>query len=136
MYEPVYSVEHSALYFSTEPIPSERVFSRGHNVFVCGALQNPVTISAVVGLEPAFAPAVASGYRRSVERIGGEDIPLMVPDEREPGNVLTGVVWLGLSKESLEKIEALELGGGVRRRITIEVRVGELSLSAYTYVKK
>jgi hypothetical protein len=136
MYEPIYSVQHSALYFSTEPIPPERAFSGGHNVFVCGALQNPATVSALLGLEPPFAPAVATGYRRSVDSIGGEEVPFMVADERDPRSVLTGVVWLCLSDASLDKIESLELDRGVRKRIGIEARVGELRLSAFTYIKK
>ncbi len=136
MYKPSYSVEYSALYFSTDPISSESAFSGRRNVFVCGALQNPVTISILLGLEPPFAPAVATGYRRTVECIDGEDIPFMVPDETDPRSVLTGVVWLDLSRASLEEIESLELGRGIRKRITIEARIGELKLTAYTYVKK
>jgi hypothetical protein len=136
MYRPFYSAEHSALYFSTEPVLPERVFSGARNVFVCGALQDPVRMEALLGLEPPFAPAVATGYRRTVERVGVEEIPLMVPDPGDPQSVLTGVVWLGLAEGSLERIESLELDGGLRKRITVEVRIGELTLIAYTYVKR
>jgi hypothetical protein len=93
-------------------------------------------MSALLGLEPPFAPAVATGYRRTVERLGGKDVPFMIPDERDPRSVLTGVVWLDLSEASLEKIESLELDGGIRQRITIEAGIGELKLTAYTYVKR
>ena len=136
MYRPVYSDQYSALYFCSDANPSESVFSGGYNVFVCGALQNPVKMSALLGSEPAFAPAATSGYRRSVERIDGREIPFMVRDEHDPRSVLTGVVWLDLTKERLDRIEALELDGGYRRRIAIEVRIGELDLTAYTYVRK
>jgi hypothetical protein len=136
MYRPIYSDEYSALYFSSDPASSDSVFSSGSNVFVCGALQNPARMSALLDLEPPFAPAAASGYRRSVERIEGREIPFMVPDEDDPGNVLTGVVWLDLSKASLDRIESLELDGGYRTRIVIEARIGELALTAYTYVRK
>jgi gamma-glutamylcyclotransferase (GGCT)/AIG2-like uncharacterized protein YtfP len=91
---------------------------------------------ALLGSEPPFAPAAASGYNRSVERVDGREIPFMVSDDDDPRSVLTGVVWLDLTKESLDRIEALELDGGYRRRITIEVRIGELDLTAYTYVRK
>jgi gamma-glutamylcyclotransferase (GGCT)/AIG2-like uncharacterized protein YtfP len=136
MYRPVYSDEYSALYFSSGPSPSESVFSGGCNVFVCGALQNPARMSALLGFEAPFASAAASGYKRSVEAIDGREIPFMVPDEQDPRSVLLGVVWLDLEKASLDRIESLELDGGYRRRIAIEARIGELDLTAYTYVRK
>jgi hypothetical protein len=136
MYRPVYSEQYSALFFSSDPAASDGVFSGGSNVFVCGALQNPARMSALLGMEAAFAPAAASGYRRSVECIDEREVPFMIPDEHDPGNVLTGVVWLELSKASLDRIESLELDGGHRKRITIEARVGELDLAAYTYVRR
>ena len=135
MYRSFYLAECSALYFSAEPISSESVFSGARNVFVCGALQDPVEMSALLGLEPPFAPAAATGYRRAVERIDGRDIPLMIPDREDPGSVLTGVVWLDLTAASLEKIELLELDGGFRARISIEARIGERKIPAYTYVR-
>ncbi len=136
MYTPIYSTEYSALYFSSDPMSSESVFSRGRNVFVCGALQDPARVSALLGLEPSFAPAATAGYRRTVECIDGEDVPFMVSDEDDPRSILTGVAWLDLTNASLEKIEALELEGGFRKRIAVEARTGELRLTAYTYVKK
>jgi hypothetical protein len=136
MYRPVYSNEYSALHFRSGTSSADDVFSSGSNVFVCGALQNPDRMSKLLGFEAPFAPAAASGYRRSVETIDGREIPFMVPDERDPLSVLTGVVWLGLDGGSLERIESLELEGGYRRRIVIEARIGELDLTAYTYVKK
>lgn len=93
-------------------------------------------MGALLGSEPPFAPAVATGYRRTVERVGVEEIPFMVPDPGDPRSVLTGVVWLGLAEGSLERIESLELDKGLRKRITVEVRIGELTLIAYTYVKR
>jgi hypothetical protein len=136
MYTPIYSVEYSALYFCSDSISSQSPFSGGRNVFVCGALQNPDNVSALLGLEPPFAPAAARGYRRTVERIDGEDVPFMVPDQDDPRSLLTGVVWLDLTSASLEKIEILELERGFRKRIAIQARTGELRLTAYTYVKK
>jgi hypothetical protein len=136
MYRPFYSHEHSALYFAPRSISSERVFSGACNVFVCGALQDPVEMSALLGLESPFAPAVAEGYRRTVGEVDGEDIPFMVSHPDDPRSVLTGVVWLDLGRESLDRIESLELAGGFRKRISIEVRIGELKLAARTYLKK
>ena len=136
MYAPIYSVQHSALYFSSDPARGESVFSGERNVFVCGALQDPAKMSGLLGLEPSFAPAATVGYRRTVERIVGKDVPFMVPDRDDPRGILTGIAWLDLTSASLEKIEALELEGGFRKRITVEVRAGELRLTAYTYVNR
>jgi hypothetical protein len=136
VYRPFYSPESSCLYFATEELSVDRVFAGSRNVFVCGALQDPAKVSALLGAEPPFAPAAATGYERVVEPIGGEQIPFMAPDPGDPRRVLTGVVWLDLSEGDLEKIESLELGGGFRKRISIEVRIGERTLAAFTYVKR
>jgi hypothetical protein len=136
MYTPAYAAEYSALYFHTDSIPLEGVFSGAHQVFVCGALQDPSRMSALLGLEPPFAPAAVTGYRRAVECIDGREIPFMIPDRDDPRSVLTGVVWLSLARASLEMIESLELAGGFRKRISIEARIGELDLTAYSYVKR
>ena len=114
MYRPRYAAEHSALFFCSEPISSEAAFSGARNVFVCGALQDPARMSALLGLEPPFAPAVAVGYRRTVESIDGEEIPFMVPDLDDPRSALTGVVWLDLTEDALERIESLELERALR----------------------
>jgi hypothetical protein len=93
-------------------------------------------MSGLLGQEPSFASAAVTGYRRSVERIDGEDIPFMVPDENDPRNVLTGVVWLDLTQGSLERIESLELERGLRKRITVDARIGELRLDLLTYIRR
>ena len=59
----------------------------------------------------------------------------MVPDEDDPGRVLTGVVWLDLTVEEQEKIEAFELAGGLRKREQVRVTVGEAAIAAITYLK-
>jgi hypothetical protein len=136
VYRFFYSPESSSLYFSTARLPAERLFSGSRNVFVCGALQDPVKMSALLGAEPFFAPAVATGFARSVESIAGEEIPFMVPDRDDPHGVLTGAVWLDLTEGNLERIESLELDRGFRKRIRIEARIGERRISAFTYVKR
>jgi hypothetical protein len=136
MYRPYYLPEYSALYLAAGSISSETVFSGPRNVFVCGVLQDPARMSALLGLEPPFAPAAVTGYRRETERIGGRDIPFMVTDRDDPRSVLTGVVWLDLALEAFERIESLELEGGLRTRIAVEARIGEARVTASTYVKK
>ena len=135
MHEPRYAANFSALYFTDGPA-TEDIFNRGMRVFVCGALQNPIKMHDVTGQSPAFAPACVVGYKRTTEIIEGSEVPFMVPDENDPGRILTGVVWLDLDQATLDRIESLELEGGHRRRIEITVHVGELNLTAYTYIRK
>ena len=135
MHEPHYAPDISALYFSDGPAP-EDIFNQGMRVFVCGALQNPAKMRDVTGQSPAFAPACVAGYKRTTEIIEGNKVPFMVPDTSDPACILTGVVWLNLDQATLDRIESLELGGGFRRRIEITAHVGELNLTAYTYIQK
>ena len=134
MYEPHYLAEASALIFVDGPMKDKDYFGASLNAFVCGALQDPDRMAALLGRRAAFAPAVALGYRRSTETISGHRMPFMIPADEEA--VLTGVVWLDLNEEDLGRIEELELDGGHRRRITVDVRVGERTVEALTYVKR
>ena len=102
---------------------------------MCGALQNPKKMTALLGRSAPFAPAAAAGYERTVEVICDQPIPLMAPSA-DPSRVLTGVVWFGLTDADLAAIETLELDGGHRQRVNIRVEVGTRSIEAFTYVRK
>jgi gamma-glutamylcyclotransferase (GGCT)/AIG2-like uncharacterized protein YtfP len=135
MYEPRYAADISALYFTHGPAV-EDIFTRGFRVFVCGALQNPSKMRDVTGQPPAFAPASVAGFKRTTEILDGAEVPFMTPDGKDPTRILTGVVWLNLDQAALDRIESLELGGGYRRRIEITAHVGEMNLTAYTYIRE
>jgi hypothetical protein len=135
MYEPRYAADFSALYFADGPA-TEDIFTAGTRVFVCGALQNPSKMQDLTGQTPAFAPACVAGYKRTTEILDGNKVPFMVPDENDPARILTGIVWLNLDQTTLDRIESLELGGGFRQRIEITAHVGEMNLTAYTYIRK
>ncbi len=111
-------------------------FDSGHNVFVCGALQNPAKMASVLGRDAPFAPAVSLGFYRETQSINGRNIPFMIDDLGDSRRPLTGVVWVALSDADLGRIEELELAGDLRERIAIEVLVGERRVQAFTYVKK
>ena len=133
MYQPHYDAKNCAMFFVEGPLPGEDVFAGAINVFVCGALQNPAKMTPLIGRSPAFAPAVAIGFERTVMTIGGKRVPFMVRSA-DPATVLTGVVWLDLSESDLAAIESLELDGGLRERIAIDVKAGERVLKAFTYI--
>jgi len=136
MYEPRYDAEHQAVYFVSDPQGDSAPFSRGLRAFVCGGMQNPEKMAGIIGRQAAFAPCCVQGYMRTSAVIDGDEIPFMAPDEQDPHSVLTGVVWLDLGQDELEKIEQFELGSGHRKRVEVRVLLGELRLNAYTYIRK
>ena len=136
MYEAYYDKEANALLFSEEPVAGKDLFAAGWNVFVCAALQSPAMMRSLIGRAAPFAPAVVRGYRVTSEAIGGREYPFMIPDPDHPHGVLPGVVWLGLDEQDLANIEVLELEKELRRRIEIQVQVGNLHVDAITYLKR
>jgi Gamma-glutamyl cyclotransferase, AIG2-like len=131
-----YDESASTLVFSGKISPDKNPFSGKINVFVCGALQNPEKMNSVLGQTPIFAGGAVTGYHRGTELINGNKIPFMKPAVNHPSRILTGIIWLDLSKESLKKIEEIELEGDYRKPLHIPVQTGELVIDAITYVKK
>ncbi|MFC1707987.1 gamma-glutamylcyclotransferase family protein [Planctomycetota bacterium] len=136
MYQPHYDADRWTLFFVDGPLVDKDCFAGERNVFVCGGLQHPDKMAWVSGRNAPFAPAVAIGYRRTWKQVDGKAISFMVPDLDDPRRVLTGVVWLDLSPADIERIEAFELGGGLRQRVEIDVLVGDAVVRAITYVEK
>ncbi|MBN1946931.1 MAG: gamma-glutamylcyclotransferase [Bradymonadales bacterium] len=135
MYQPRYQPQISALLFIDGPAdPAPDYLAGKVNLFVCGALQDPARMSALVGRSIPFAPAVCLGFRRITRRVGDREVPLMVADLGNPSRVLTGVVWLDLSGSEVRAVETLELEGNLRKPVAVQVMVGELLLDAITYI--
>ncbi len=136
MYKPYYDKDASTLVFIDGNDIRENYFYGRINVFVCGSLQNPEKMSSILGESVPFATAAVSGYKRSTEIIDGKEIPFMIPSTDEPWVILTGIVWLDLSDELLNRIESIELDGNYRHAVSIDVQAGERKLRAVTYIKK
>lgn len=132
---PLYHSGYSTLVFFAQPADPKHLLSGKINVFVCGALQNPDKMNSVINRAAPFTPAAVGGFKRITESIDDAAIPFMVPSENLD-EILTGILWLDLSEQELSKIEGLELNGDFRKRIEIEVCVGQARLPAFTYVKK
>jgi hypothetical protein len=135
MYMPRYDPQRQCLYFVESGLESEQPLAGRKNVFVCGALQNPEKTAALIGRSAAFAPAFIIGFHRVSEKIGDGLVPFMILSENE-AEALSGVVWLDLGDDEIAKIEELELRGGLRKRITVQARVGESAVEAASYIKK
>jgi hypothetical protein len=81
-----------------------------------------------------FAPALVRGFRRAMLDAGEGAMPFMLPSH-DAHAALAGTLFLGLSSEELGGVEAFELAGGLRRRIHVDVRVGERALPAISFVR-
>ncbi|HPQ69428.1 MAG TPA: gamma-glutamylcyclotransferase [bacterium] len=130
MYQAHYDVDARALLFVDGEKNAGDYLTMGINVFVCGGLMNPVRMGGLIGRNAPFAPAIADGYtHRHVEAS-----PFMLPDD-DPSAALLGVVYLGLSSAEVARVETLELDGGYRKQIPLEVRVGDRICPAISYTR-
>jgi hypothetical protein len=136
VYDAYYDPESWSLVFIPGPREERDYFGGDTNVFVCGGLQHPEKMASIVGRRLPFAPAVARGFRRAWLDAGTEKVSFMHACPEEPERILTGVVWLGLSEKEIGRIESFELKGELRRRIAVDVAVGERTVKAFTYVKR
>lgn len=136
MYTPHYDPDSHTLVFADGPPQPETWFSGRRNVFVCGALQHPDRMTAIIGRRAPFAPAVALGYRRTSKTIGGRSVGFMIPDPTAPGRPLGGVIWLDLTAPEVERVRRVELAENLREEIVIDIGVGDRQVRAATYVER
>jgi len=125
--------EHFALIIRDETMPCRDYLSSENNIFVCGSLMNPAFVADLLGHPGAGAFAVALDYTRGYDEVEGEKAHFMMP---EKGGVLPGMVWLDLSDEDIRRFEEFEQAPRLRKRVELEVMVGDLILPAFTYLKK
>ena len=130
-----YDKEACALVFGPAGMEPFRDWSGARNVFLIADLQDPARWPELIGRTPAFTPAVAYGFRRAVLEIDGAQKPFMLEAD-DPQRTLAGTVFLGLSAAELDRVDAVELAGGLRRRIELEVTVGERRVDAVSFVKR
>jgi hypothetical protein len=130
MYQPHYDARSRALFLLTD---SSCPAGGGKNhVFMCGALQSPDRMASLLGRSPSFAPAVVRGYLHRSETVDGIDVPMMLPSDAR--RVLTGIVWLDLTDDEVGKIDAIELDGSLRKKIILDVEIGDAMVEAVTYL--
>jgi hypothetical protein len=136
VHTPVYDEPANVLIFVAAGDGGRDLFADGARVFVCGSLQNPVKMAALVGREASFAPAIAVGFGWERQQVDGRAVQFMLPSPDEPERFLPGVVWLGLSEPERRAVEEFELADGLRRGVAVAVRVGLRAIEATTFVKK
>lgn len=134
MYTPRYDEKANVLFFAESTDGSSEIPLDGQGVFVCGSLQNPRKMTKLLGREATFAPAIVFGFRHEILEIDGCSIPFMLPSPETPECVLTGIAWLALSGEELDRIAEIELAGNFRREILLTSHLGnkELQITSFT----
>ena len=133
-YRPYFDAPSRALFFIAGPASKKSLLDGKINMFVCGALQSPDTMTPLLGRKAPFVPAVAQGFWQTSIQVDGKRIPMMTATDRQ--HLLTGVVWLNVTEREVQSIEKFELAGNLRKRITIDVHVGDRVIKAITYVKR
>jgi len=134
-FEARYDGEAWALVFGPVGSAPFEAWRRPHHVFVVAALQDPGRWPELIGRQPPFAPALAYGFRRALLEVSGTQIPFMLETD-DPQRALAGTVFLGLDDDELGRVDAFELAGDHRRRIELEVAVGERRVDAVSYVRR
>ena len=134
-FEAHYDPDAWALVFAPTDQAPFQGWEEGYHVFLVAALQDPGRWPSLLGRQPAFAPALAYGFRRARLDVGGELLSFMLEAD-DPQRALSGTLLLGLSPAELERIDTVELAGGHRRRIELEVAVGERRVDAVSYLKR
>lgn len=125
--------ENFALLLREESMEKRDYLSAKNNIFVCGSLMDPAFVSDLLGHPVAGAFAVAMDYTRAYVEDKGQKVHFMMPGK---GDVLPGMVWLDLSDEDVKKFEDFEKAPELRERRDIKVKVGDLMLDAFTYLRK
>lgn len=134
MYEPRYDEQANALFFVESQSEWREIPLVGQRIFVCGSLQNPPKMTAILGREAAFAPALVYGYRHDNAMVAGCEVPFMLPAPEAPTRALAGVVWLGLTAHEKRLITDIELADNLRREILLISYLGEKALEVNTFI--
>jgi len=101
-------------------------------VFVCGTLMDPAFVANMLGHKIAMAPAVARGFSRGWGEADGKKFHFL---KHDPEGMTPGVILLGLDDADIAKLEQFEQVPHIRHREDITVVVGDVTLSAHTYLK-
>jgi hypothetical protein len=101
--------------------------------FVCGSLMDPDIAAHVLGRRVAMAPALAAGFSRGYAEVEGKQMHFMRP---EPGAVLPGMALLGVGEQELARLEKFEQCPEIRRQIELDLRIGDATVRARTYLQK
>jgi hypothetical protein len=103
-----------------------------NRIFVCGSLMDPEFVASLLGHGIAACPAVAAGFSRAWGESGGKKMHFL---RRDAAGFVPGVALLGLSAADVAKLEVFEQAPAVRRGESLMLRIGDMELEGFTYLK-
>lgn len=102
-------------------------------IFVCGKLMEPTFISAIIGRQPAMAPAVALNCRRAWQDYKGKPYIFLMKSEDE---FVPGMALLGIKDHERKKLDEFEEIGSVRKVAPVKLRIGEREIRGISFFKR
>lgn len=102
-------------------------------IFVCGKLMEPTFISAIIGREPAMAPAVALNCSRAWQDYQGKPYIFLMKSEE---GFVPGMALLGIADEERKKLDEFEEIETVRKVEPVKLQIGEREISGISFFKR
>lgn len=102
-------------------------------IFVCGKLMEPTFISAIIGREPAMAPAVALNCSRAWQDYQGKPYIFLMKSEK---GFVPGMALLGIADEERKKLDEFEEIETVRKVEPVKLQIGEREISGISFFKR
>jgi hypothetical protein len=127
-----YEDETFALWLEPDDTPVS-LWAEKDPIFVCGKLMEPTFISAIIGREPAMAPAVALNCRRAWQDYEGKPYIFLMKSEE---GFVPGMALLGITDQERKKLDEFEEITSVRKVESVKLRIGEREISGISFFRR
>ena len=132
MYNIRYEDETFAVWL--EPNDNEvSLWAEKEPIFVCGKLMEPSFISAIIGREPAMAPAVALNCQRTWQDYKGKPYIFLMKSEQ---GFVPGMALLGITDRERKKLDEFEEIEFVRKVESVKLQIGEREIRGISFFKR
>ena len=132
MYNIRYEDETFAVWL--EPNDNEvSLWAEKEPIFVCGKLMEPSFISAIIGREPAMAPAVALNCQRAWQDYKGKAYIFLMKSEQ---GFVPGMALLGITDRERKKLDEFEEIEFVRKVESVKLQIGEREIRGISFFKR
>lgn len=132
MYNIRYEDETFAVWL--EPNDNEvSLWAEKEPIFVCGKLMEPSFISAIIGREPAMAPAVALNCQRAWQDYKGKPYIFLMKSEQ---GFVPGMALLGITDRERKKLDEFEEIEFVRKVDSVKLQIGEREIRGISFFKR
>lgn len=132
MYNIRYEDETFAVWLEPDDTPVS-LWAEKDPIFVCGKLMEPSFISAIIGRQPAMAPAIALNCRRAWQDYKGKPYIFLMKFEE---GFVPGMALLGINDHERNKLDEFEEIGSVRKVESVKLRIGEREIKGISFFKR